>query len=222
MQLFALFIAALGVQLVCAQEKYRLLHRLHEPSQTGTSFSRRAELAFSAGKPAIEDEPSFAEEWKNMLQNSEIGPDTLYQVALATSRGHPKDFSSVKACHLREGATENIVLHFASVKDELPYALDLFVSPIPHDGSCPPTSAPLVAPQNTTYSVAYPRHPPLPELRAPPPVTEQGEPVKPPEEKSFLQKYWIYIAIVMGAMLIMPGAPEEGQGGGGGGGGGRR
>ena len=67
-------------------------------------------------------------------------------------------------------------------------------------------------------------------------MTEQGEPVKPPEEKTFLQKYWIYIALVMGAMrtltllistnllltllplVIMPGPPEEGQGGGGGGG----
>ncbi|VDC06126.1 unnamed protein product [Peniophora sp. CBMAI 1063] len=216
MQLLSFLIAALAAQLVHAQEKYRLLHRLHDPSKPGASFSRRAEVAFSAGKPLIEDEPSFADVWQNFIQSSEIGPDTLYQVALATSRGHPRDYSSVKACHLRAGSAENIIFHFSSVKDELPYALDLFVSPIPHDGSCPPTSAPLVAPQNTSYTVAYPRHPPLPELRAPPPVTEQGEPVKPPEEKSFLQKYWIYIAIVMGAMLIMPGPPEEGQGGGGG------
>ena len=97
MQLLALVVAILGVQLACAQEKYLLLHRLHDPSKPGTSFFRRAELAFSAGKPVVEDVPSFAEELQNMLQSSEIGSETLYQVALATSRGQPRDYSSVKA-----------------------------------------------------------------------------------------------------------------------------
>ena len=32
-----------------------------------------------------------------------------------------------------------------------------------------------------------------PELRAPPAVTTDGEPVKPVPEKTFLQKYWMYL-----------------------------
>jgi hypothetical protein len=45
-----------------------------------------------------------------------------------------------------------------------------------------------------------------PELRAPPPLSEKGEPIKPLEEKSFLQKYWIYIAIFLAAScaFVMP------------------
>ena len=40
-----------------------------------------------------------------------------------------------------------------------------------------------------------------PELRAPPPLTPEGQVVTPEPEKSFIQKYWIYIAgflIVLG------------------------
>jgi len=36
-----------------------------------------------------------------------------------------------------------------------------------------------------------------PELRAPPPLTPEGQVVTPEPEKSFLQKYWIYILAVM-------------------------
>jgi hypothetical protein len=37
-------------------------------------------------------------------------------------------------------------------------------------------------------------------LRTPPPLTQDGEPVKPEPEKSFLQKYWMYIAVVLLAL----------------------
>ena len=36
-----------------------------------------------------------------------------------------------------------------------------------------------------------------PELHAPPPLTPQGEVVQPVPEKSFLQKYWMYIAALL-------------------------
>jgi hypothetical protein len=39
-----------------------------------------------------------------------------------------------------------------------------------------------------------------PELRTPPPLTPQGEPVQPVPEQSFIQKYWIYILIALGAL----------------------
>ena len=39
-----------------------------------------------------------------------------------------------------------------------------------------------------------------PQLRVPPPVTAEGKPVEPPREKSFLEKYWMYIAIALVAM----------------------
>jgi hypothetical protein len=39
-----------------------------------------------------------------------------------------------------------------------------------------------------------------PELRKPPSLTPQGEPVQPVPEQSFIQKYWIYILIAVGAL----------------------
>jgi len=49
-----------------------------------------------------------------------------------------------------------------------------------------------------------------PELRKPPPLTPQGEPVQPVPEQSFIQKYWIYILIALGALVLTGGGePEE-------------
>ena len=45
---------------------------------------------------------------------------------------------------------------------------------------------------STHAHVLLPRFSPI--LRAPPVLSAQGEPVKPPPEKSFIQKYWLYIA----------------------------
>lgn len=77
-----------------------------------------------------------------------------------------------------------------------------------------------------------------PELRPPPPLTPEGQVVTPEPEKSFLQKYWIYILaffvflgqfsllshhssrLLTGTVAVTPGAPEE-EGGGGPGGSGR-
>lgn len=40
-----------------------------------------------------------------------------------------------------------------------------------------------------------PLHTSRPELRMPPPLSPEGQPVQPPQEKSFVQKYWVYMAI---------------------------
>ena len=39
-----------------------------------------------------------------------------------------------------------------------------------------------------------------PSLRVPPPVTAEGKVVEPPHEKSFFEKYWMYIVIALLAM----------------------
>ena len=101
--------------------------------------------------------------------------------------------------------------------------MDYFVLPIPHHGSCPKIKSKKTTPAasvmnlskrvqqlNTTVLLRRTENPPLcvlfispsifthpflrrPELREPPPLTPQGEVVKPQPEKSFLQKYWMYI-----------------------------
>ena len=39
-----------------------------------------------------------------------------------------------------------------------------------------------------------------PQLRVPPPLTATGDPVVQVPEKTFLQKYWLYIVIALGAL----------------------
>lgn len=39
-----------------------------------------------------------------------------------------------------------------------------------------------------------------PSLRVPPPVTVEGKPVEPLPEKSFIQKYWIYMVVALFAL----------------------
>jgi hypothetical protein len=43
-------------------------------------------------------------------------------------------------------------------------------------------------------------YPHRPELRTPPPLTAEGQPLQPIPEKSFIQKYWIYILVALGAL----------------------
>lgn len=44
-----------------------------------------------------------------------------------------------------------------------------------------------------THSSPYFR----PELRKPPPITPAGQPIQPVPEKSFIQKYWMYMATIV-------------------------
>lgn len=71
-----------------------------------------------------------------------------------------------------------------------------------------------------------------PELRQPPQLSETGQPVAPAPEKSFLQKYWMYIMLalllfgefpffkfiifrVLTRLIVATGAPAEDERGGG-------
>lgn len=57
---------------------------------------------------------------------------------------------------------------------------------------------------NSTISLRYPRLPPLPILRTPPPVTPEGLPVEALPEKTFLEKYWMYMAAALVALCASP------------------
>lgn len=149
----------------------------------------------------------------------------LYQLALQ----HPGDthsaqwhVSAVKLCHLPHATAQSLTLHVAA--DGAPVALDYFVGPVPHDGACPGSARArrrLLADVgtrivNTTVVVRAPTHPPLPSLRTPPQLSAEGKVVAPPQEKSFIQKYWMYIAIAFLALAVTGSPPEEeGQQGGG-------
>ncbi|KAF8897664.1 hypothetical protein BD779DRAFT_1492003 [Infundibulicybe gibba] len=229
--------------LVLAKDAtYKLHHRVYHPAAPQVPFTERGLLtvadfdhvAFAPSSSFSQDLNSFAA----VLQDLDINLDgALYQVALEresdTTEAH-WDLSSVKMCHLDQATSESIFLHATadSTHAPKPFALDYFISPVPHNGAClklpkskpkkskTPASREQLAPLltfaansdrlNTTVIIKAPRLPPLPELRTPPPLTPEGAPVLPVPEKSFLQKYWMYMAAVLVA-IVFAGGPDEEQ-----------
>ncbi|PBL02341.1 hypothetical protein ARMGADRAFT_1005736 [Armillaria gallica] len=191
-----------------------VFHRGVHPDLDEQPFSLRGQLLLDDDTLAFTPSPSFSNDLYSFAQTlKELNLDNdraSYQVALDHSASW--EISSVKFCYLAQPFAENLMLHKSLADSSTPYSIDYFVSPIPKDGSCPKTfwvDSSRAGPINTTISLR-PRHfPPLPELRTPPPLTPQGEPVQPPEEKSFFQKYWMYIAAVLIALTLSGGAPEE-------------
>ncbi|KAK7470501.1 hypothetical protein VKT23_001927 [Stygiomarasmius scandens] len=219
--------------LLAYASNVNVYHRVLIPNVPQSSFIERGVLDTSTS--SFQPSPSFsqhfsqfAERLQDLISNNDVDTESvLYQVALER-KGGEWDVSSVKLCHLPFISSDSIILHIPDhATDSYPYAIDYFVSPVPHDGSCPKFSAKdsgLTAAMlssfsknadkiNTTVSLISAGLPPLPQLRTPPPLTPTGEPVQPVPEKSFLQKYWMYIAALMIALLLSGGAPEEEQSG---------
>ncbi|KIK67994.1 hypothetical protein GYMLUDRAFT_36802 [Collybiopsis luxurians FD-317 M1] len=200
-------------------------HRVFVPGYTENSFVQRGiiDSLDSQFRPS----PSLSQHWldfERYLQDLSSGPlidldHALYQVALERE-GSEWDISSVKLCHIPFITSESITLLARhSSQNSPPYAIDYFVSPIPDDGTCPkhgaarkatfPSSFHAMASLNTTIVHGSATLPPLPQLRTPPPLTAEGAPVQPPPEKSFIQKYWMYITAALLVLMMTGGGPEE-------------
>ncbi|GJJ07488.1 hypothetical protein Clacol_001690 [Clathrus columnatus] len=188
------------ISLVYAQD-VKIYHRIWDgitqPSPQFTFRISSAENGFS--QPEIPQKLTIAD--AHDAQN-------FYQIAVKT------DFSwiisSTKTCFLPTQVEDIITLHLSSSNQ--PYAVDYFVHPTPHDGKCPSSSLAAfkeVSFTNTTIRRLYRAPPPQPELRAPLPVSATGEPIQPSPEKSFIQKYWVYIVIALVGILISGGSPED-------------
>ncbi|KAI0045318.1 hypothetical protein FA95DRAFT_1607819 [Auriscalpium vulgare] len=201
---------ALAVVPLVAATPLRLLHRIYDPTVPDALFHDRAVLTpDAAGLFSVEPSPSAD---TLFAQTAHDVSHALYQLALAPTADADPDapwlISSVRACHLSHLPAEHIVLHLPAPGSP-PTALDYFLVPVPDDGACPPHTPALAAPRNLSVSVALPTHPPLPDLRVPPPVTTEGDPAEPVVEKSFIQKYWLYIVLALGAMLLAPGPDDS-------------
>ncbi|KAF4619486.1 hypothetical protein D9613_005340 [Agrocybe pediades] len=222
-----LFAAALYFTAASAADVL-LYHRIFHPDLEAQPYLQRATVSLSTStlvpsSSLAKDLASFAETLQTLESNK---VEALYQVAVAREGDTSEafwDYSSVKACYLGRATADTILLHLPSGEDEQPFSIDYFVSPIPRDGSCPiskSTKKPLtpsnslkihagkVEHLNSTVLLRRPSTPPLPELRAPPPLTPEGEVVKPVPEKTFLQKYWMYIGAFVLVLLVSSG-PEE-------------
>jgi len=224
-----LSIALCALPIAAEHSTYRLHHRVHHTTLLHLPYSELGTVLISAdGSASFEPSPSVSEDLSAFSHSIKELDDPLnnlyYQLALEHDGVDQAlwDFSSVKACHLPQVTSQMIILHTHNAK---PFAVDFFVSPIPSDGSCPKTSSrstkmvaytsPFAAfaetlhGSNTTVLLKSTHTPPLPELRKPPPVTPAGQTIQPVPEKSFIQKYWMYIATAF-VVLILAGGEDAG------------
>ncbi|KAF8238814.1 hypothetical protein L208DRAFT_1429912, partial [Tricholoma matsutake] len=210
-----------SISFICAEPtSFKLFHRLYQPTEEQTSFSERGLLLLSEDNVlSFQPSPSYVRDLNAFAQALRTASDSidlaLYQVALERE-GDVKqwDISSVKVCHLYQVTSEFIYLHTLGPHSDKPYAIDYFVSPIPHEGACPKSTSKKNSPAhrspfhafaknnrlNTTVVLQSTRYPPLPELSAPPPLSSEGDQIVSIPEKTFLQKYWIYIVVALFAL----------------------
>jgi hypothetical protein len=208
-------VSALSILFSVVNANIVLYHRIFHPSFQNSKYLERGSI--SGDPPTFKSSDSLVHDIQTLittLKDLDNVSDALYQVAMTSKNLDSlsnSDYSSVKACHLQQANAQTWIIY--ATGDDIPFSLDYFVSPVPNDGTCPEgmvVSAALVDSiqnMNTTITFNRPAIPPQPELRAPPPLTAEGEAVQPPPQKSFIQKYWLYI---VGFLLIMVVAsPEE-------------
>ncbi|KAH7916174.1 hypothetical protein BJ138DRAFT_1140352 [Hygrophoropsis aurantiaca] len=208
----------------CAQA-VRILHRVVHPKLPPPDFAEFGSInppvtEFTISASLLDDLAIFADAVSPELD------EAMYQVALERPGDIDENMysiSTVKSCLFTQSTSGTLVLHFSASGQ--PFAIDYFVSPVPQDGACPSNTESHAQTypvhSNTTVIFKHPRLPPLPELRAPPPLTAEGEPIAPVPEKSFIQKYWVYIVIGLGALLISGPSDEPASAGSGSGSGGK-
>ncbi|KAL1747668.1 hypothetical protein HDZ31DRAFT_80242 [Schizophyllum fasciatum] len=231
MRFCALLPCALGLASAAQAVELSVYHRVLTRDAPAGEFTLRGTIstAGSAGGPTYVSAGPPADALTALAHalpaSSPEAGAALYQLALAPAGEAPPGrgpTSSIKACQLAAATAELLVLHTAGdAPDTPPFALDFFVAP---GGPCSPNTGLADALEayasradtlNRTVTVRGPALPPVPELRAPPQLSAEGAPVQPPPEKSFIQKYWMYIAAVLVSILVMSGPedmPERGEG----------
>lgn len=165
-------------------EDFRIFHRIHNPTAAPTPFSQRGVLTLTSSGPVITASDNLADNLLDFAETAHGLTSALYQVALESDgdehEGHWST-SSVKAvhyilflsfhstahfvlqCHLSQSTAETFIIH--QTHDGKPFSLNYFISPIPHDGSCPKPNSASSPPKylhssNTTVLLQSPRLPP--------------------------------------------------------------
>jgi len=195
-------------------------HRVFHPQGPQLQYVHRAQVSLdpSVSYSASSQDFHLSSHIQQLRESNLDLSKAYYQLALQRNEDASEaqwDVSSVKLCHLFHATSDTIILH---AKEQHIHALDYFVSPVLHNGVCPTPKKKKKAAEigayipldkfNTTVIIETYRTPPLPDLRAPPALTTEGEPVTPVPEKSFIQKYWIYIVPMLIALLISGGSEE--------------
>ncbi|CAG8525576.1 10094_t:CDS:10 [Acaulospora morrowiae] len=132
--------------------------------------------------------------------------DSFYQIKIVNEQNPQKVLKSfTKACLLEASNFEDeIVVHLD--KHNTIHHFDYYTS----IGHCNSTTVLQFVNFKTTVHTIKSVNGASPKLTRALPLKEDGTVEKPPEEKSFLQKYWWYLIPIL-ILLSTSGAPEEGQ-----------
>lgn len=206
----AVFFALLGAVAAEADVSVNVHHRVRLPGDSSTPFTHKGTVLLTPTGPSYSPAAAFRSQLTAWASNSSI-PNARYEVALQTNPaedGNPDDWprASVKLCHVT-GANEEFLTMHKTLSGDI-YALDYHLSSVPKDGSCPKPAPLYIA--STDVQIKSPSPAFRPRLKTPPPMGSDGQPVKAEPEKSFIQKYWMYIVPALIILLVMPAGPEEG------------
>ncbi|KAG9121515.1 hypothetical protein FRC07_002486 [Ceratobasidium sp. 392] len=182
-------------------------HRMRVLSDLGDApFTLKGTVLLTPDGPSYAPAANFRNELTTWAASK--SPDALYEVALQTD-GSPNDWprASTKLCYVTAAKEELLTMHRTRSGDV--FAIDYHLSSVPSNGACPSEPVPLYI-ASTDVQLKSPSPPFSPRLRTPPPLAPDGQPIKPVVEKSFIQKYWMYIVPALIILLVLPAGPEEG------------
>ncbi|KAG9093191.1 hypothetical protein FS749_014876 [Ceratobasidium sp. UAMH 11750] len=194
--------------LVAAAVATNVTHVHHRVRVLGNDapFTLKGTVLLTLDEPSYAPAANFRDQltaWAAQASDT----NTLYEVALQTD-ANPADWprSSTKLCYVTAAKEERLTMHRTRAGDV--FAIDYHLASVPPDGACPPAAALFLA--STEVLFKSPTPPFSPRLRTPPPLAPDGQPIKPVAEKSFIQKYWMYIVPALIILLVLPAGPEDG------------
>lgn len=207
--LLAVVFALLGAVAAEAESSVNVHHRVRLPGDTSTPFTHKGTVLLTP--TGLSYAPAAAFRSQLTAWSSNATTDARYEVALQTSPvedGNPDDWprASVKLCHVTGAQEEFLTMHKTLAGDI--FALDYHLSSVPKDGNCPKPAPLYIA--STDVQLKSPSPAFRPRLKTPTPMSADGQPVKAEPEKSFIQKYWMYIVPALIILLVLPAGPEEG------------
>ncbi|KAJ1309127.1 hypothetical protein OPQ81_004803 [Rhizoctonia solani] len=180
-------------------------HRIRRLSEEPTPFSHKGTVVLTPTGPSYAPAGAFRDQLTAWISSS---PDARYDIALETE-GNPDEWprSSVKLCYLTAAYEEFLTLH-KTVSGDI-FALDYHLDSVPKNGACPHKPSVMFI-SSTDIQIKSPSPALTPRFKVPPPMSADGQPIKPVPEKSFIQKYWMYIVPGLIILLVLPAGPEDG------------
>ncbi|KAG9307494.1 hypothetical protein G9A89_017324 [Geosiphon pyriformis] len=196
--------------------KYSIYHRLSHHS----NYSKRGNLLVVPSRSVAKYLPdegeisAFVDAEKNSLNKGQDLNETIYHVQIIDDENQKQTFVSfTKWCLLQSSNFEDEIIVHLNHENKL-FHFDYYTAQSRCNQNSPETASFKTSVQTIKAVKGV-----VPKLAKAAPIRPDGTVEPPHEEKTFLQKYWIYIVPLLLILMFGGGPAEEGQGQGGGQGG---